>query len=133
MTEKVLDKLEEAFSWGCSDVEACLHADISVDALYKYIKKNPRFGIHKESLKKRPTLTARRTVVASLPEDNDMALKYLERKEKREFSLRQETEIANREGEAFQVEQEITIANVDDFLNSILLNAQTVSKGTTGK
>ena len=133
MTPEVIRKLEEAFMWGCSDIEACLWANISQTALWEYMQKNPEFAIRRDKLKKTPTLTARKTVVDALPEDKDLSLRYLERKEKKEFSLRQETEIANREGETFQVEQEINIANVDDFLNSILLNAKSLPQKSNGK
>jgi len=132
MTPTVIAKLEEAFTWGCTDIEACLWADISVAALWDYMQKYPEFSTRRDKLKKTPTLTARRTVVASLPGDNEMSLKYLERKEKREFSLRQETEIANREGEAFVV-SEITAENVDDILQKLLIDAKSLPKGNKGK
>lgn len=90
MTENVLALLREAFEWGCPDIEACLHAGISQDALYDYQKRNPGYAEQKERLKKTPSIAARKTVVASVKEDSDMALKYLERKEKQEFSPRSE-------------------------------------------
>jgi len=40
MTPLVVKKLEEAFSWGCSDEEACVYAGISRPTLEKYQKEN---------------------------------------------------------------------------------------------
>lgn len=90
VTEEVLRLLREAFEWGCSDIEACLHANIGKTALYDYQLRNPEYAEYKEKLKKSPTIKARRTVVNSLDTDTDMAMKYLERKEKGEFSPRSE-------------------------------------------
>ena len=87
-----IQKLENAFSWGCSDLEACLHADISIQSLYNYQNEHPEFFELKEKLKKSPTMIARKSVVKALPDDADLALKYLERKERNEFSLKTEVE-----------------------------------------
>jgi hypothetical protein len=91
MTPEVIAKLEEAFAWGCTDVEACLWADIADDTLYKYQRENPEFIKRKAKLKETPVLLARKTVVNAIKKgDRDTAMKYLERKKKDEFSLRQE-------------------------------------------
>lgn len=90
MTPEVIAKLEEAFAWGCSDVEACLWADIAPKTLYVYQEKNPEFVQRKADLKETPILLARKSVVSGLAKDKDLALKFLERKNKKEFSLRNE-------------------------------------------
>lgn len=90
MTEDVVRKLEEAFLLGCSDAEACLVADISETALYEYQKANPKFTERKRLLKENPVYLARKSVISSMGNDGDLALKFLERKRKDEFSLRQE-------------------------------------------
>ncbi len=92
MTPNVLGKLEEAFAFGCTDVEACLFADINPDTLYSYCKKNPKFSERKEFLKETPILLARQSVIRDMQLDGNLALKYLERKKKDEFSLKQEHE-----------------------------------------
>jgi len=43
-----LQKLEEAFAMGCTDLEACLYADISSSTLYNYQKAHPDFLERKE-------------------------------------------------------------------------------------
>lgn len=88
----VLKKLEEAFAFGASDLEACFYADISTAALYAYQKNNPEFLLRKEKLKERPVLIARQSVLKQMSTDGDLALKYLERKKKDEFSTKTEVE-----------------------------------------
>lgn len=90
ITEVVLKKLEEAFALGCTDREAALLADITPATMYNYQTRNPEFVERKEVLRQSPILLARRTVVEALSGDPYLALKYLERKRKDEFGLRQE-------------------------------------------
>ena len=91
VTPEAIQKLEEAFSWWCSDLEACLHANIWKSTLYNYQNDNPEFLERKEILKEKTIILARQTVVKSLKDSPDMALKYLERKRKAEFSTRTES------------------------------------------
>lgn len=90
MTPETVKKLEEAFAIGASDAEACFYADISKETLYTYQDKFPAFLDRKEALKERPVLLARQSVIRGMEQDPNLALKYLERKAKHEFSLRQE-------------------------------------------
>lgn len=88
---KKLVLLEVAFKLDASDEEACLEAEITPDQLYYYQRKiDQTFQAKKAQWKKYPTLLARKTVVIGLAKDPYLALKYLERKKKDEFSLRQE-------------------------------------------
>jgi len=93
---ETLRKLEEAFALGCTDNEACCYADIGKTALYEYQIKNPKFTERKETLKQRPVLLARSELVKGLKGNPELALKYLERKLKSEFSLR--TELTGADG-----------------------------------
>lgn len=94
MTEKVVKELEEAFSRGFSDIEACLYVNISKQALYDYCHKNPAFTDRKEDLKKTPLMKARNNIYNAIEDgDTDMSKWYAERKAKREFSTRVEQEI----------------------------------------
>lgn len=94
ITESVISKLEEAFSMGCTDLEATLYANISPATLYKYQDKNKGFVERKKQLKEASILKARMSVVRAMENNPDLALKYLERKKKDEFSLRKENEIS---------------------------------------
>lgn len=102
MTTDTVNKLEQAFAIGCTDEEACVFADISRTTLYDYIKKNPEFADKKEALKKKPILKAKNTVVKNL-DNPDMALKYLERKCKDEFSTKTETAISTIDSSPFEI------------------------------
>lgn len=93
MTPEVIAKLEEAFAWGCTDREACLHADIGMSTLYKYQDENPKFVDRKEALKDTPILLARKSVVKALPNDPKLSIDYLQRKKKDEFSVKAENDI----------------------------------------
>lgn len=95
MTPEVVAKLEEAFAWGCTDIEACLWADIAEKTLYLYQEKHPEFIQRKEALKETPVLDSRMTVSRAVKRDPDMAMKYLERKKKNEFSTRAENDITS--------------------------------------
>jgi hypothetical protein len=93
MTDETVKKLEEAFLLGCSDLEACFYAEISKQTLYNYQDKFPKFVDRKEQLKQNPFLIARKSVIEGMEEDPKLALAYLERKKKGEFSLRTETAV----------------------------------------
>lgn len=105
MTSEVLSKLEEAFMMGCSDREACLFAGIGTATLYNYQKENPDFVERKDELKENPILIARTSVMRGLKGDPDLALKFLERKNKAEFSLR--SELTGAEGKPLIVVGEV--------------------------
>ena len=82
MTTDVIRKLEDAFSWGCTDLEACCFANIGKTALYEYCDKNPEFAEWKETLKNNPVMKARRVVMGALDEaDVATAHKVIDRKE----------------------------------------------------
>lgn len=93
MTDKVVAKLEEGFTMGFTDLEACLYAEISKDALYDYCKKVPTFTDRKELLKEQPKMKAKINITNSISDWDSLDSKwYLERKSKDEFSLRTEVE-----------------------------------------
>jgi hypothetical protein len=91
-TPAVVDKLEQAFAIDATVEEACSYADISRDAFYDHLKRNPAFSDRIEALRQRPVLAARQTVVKAVSTDSDMAMRYLERKKRNEFSTKQELE-----------------------------------------
>ncbi len=96
MTDLTLQKLKEAFAFGCTDEEACYYAEIGKSTLYNYQNDNPDFLEQKEALKQRPILLARQEVIKGLTGNPELALKFLERKKKDEFSLR--SEITGKDG-----------------------------------
>ena len=93
MTPEIINRLEQAFSMGCSDLEACLYADIGKTTLYNYQNENPEFVERKEKLKEKLVLKARSVIADSLnKQDENTAKWYLERKAKNEFSTKVENE-----------------------------------------
>lgn len=97
LTPETIDKLRTSFLMGCSDIEACLYADISKTALYNYQQKNPDFVDQKEQWKEQLTLKARTVIATSLNnKDENTAKWYLERKCKNEFSTKVENEISGK-------------------------------------
>jgi len=99
MTSETLKKLEDAFLDGLSDRQACLVADISLQTLYNYGKDNPAFLERKELLKENNKIKAKRIISKELGKGSTgVALWYLERKEKDEFSTKQLTELSGNVG-----------------------------------
>lgn len=70
MSEDVIAKLEDAFSNAFTDEMACLFANISVDSLYRYCQKNPKFAERKKELKISPDLQAQKKLVADTKNTN---------------------------------------------------------------
>lgn len=105
ITPEIIAKLEQAFSLGCSDLEACIYADIGKTALYDYQEKNPEFRERKEALKQKLVLKARTIVANALEkEDENTAKWYLERKARDEFAAKQEVAVGNLESSPFKIE-----------------------------
>lgn len=80
-----LTKLEQAFSFGCTDKEACGFAGISEKQLYYYERINPEFGSRKAVLKDALVLQARMIVASRMKESYGNAMDYLKKKRKHEF------------------------------------------------
>lgn len=93
MTPEVVAKLEEAFAWGCTDIEACLWADIAQKTLYLYQEKHPEFIQRKEALKETPVLSSRATVSRAVKKDPKIAMEYLSKKKNKEFSTKSESDV----------------------------------------
>lgn len=87
--EEELRKLETAFKMGCTNSEACAHADVPERTFYDYIKANEDFSQKIDKWKKTPILKAKHTIFQNL-DDTRTAQWYLERKCKHEFSTAQE-------------------------------------------
>lgn len=88
MTDAVLTKLREAFSYAATDEEACQQAGILPKTLYDFCEKNPEFREEKERLKNIPNFTAKKIVIRKIQEgDEKSAQWWLDRKAKAEFSL----------------------------------------------
>ncbi len=83
-----LGKLETAFSYGCTDREACVYAGINPSTLYDYQRDYPEFTERKALLQELPQVSARQGVVASFGTRPDIGLRYLEAKLPKEFNTK---------------------------------------------
>lgn len=121
---ELVNKLEYAFSLGCSVTEACLYADISRETYYKWCKEDPKLSDRLEELKEMPILIARDTVIKGIKRDPELALKFLERRKKDEFSVKSESTVTHvlpqpiLGGESKQIVEGETVEKVDDGVHS---------------
>lgn len=88
MTDLNIQKLETAFSFGCSDKEACIYAGLSPATLYDYQINHPEFAERKGLLKTLPEISARQAAVGSFKSRPDIAMRWLEAKLPVEFNTK---------------------------------------------
>ena len=87
INEDCVNKLEQAFSIGASDTEACSFAGISRQAYYVYIKNNPKFLDRINGLKSRLPMKAKTELARMIQNGSEKAIFwYLDRSNKREES-----------------------------------------------
>ena len=105
--ENVLQKLESAFSWGCTDREACVYAGIAPATLYTYCDRNPSFKERKELLKESTTIHAKRNIAESVTSgDKSDSKRHLERRKSDEYNTLQKKEnrYTDKDGEDLKAE-----------------------------
>lgn len=110
---EMVKKLEQAFGYDCTVAEICIYCDISKQTYYNWRKENPKLFDYLDTLRAHPILRARKTVVDSLEGNVGVALGYLERKSKDEFSTKQ---IVRSEGD-------LTLNQPDPALDEVIKNA----------
>ena len=111
MTDNVVNKLEQAFEWGCTDSEACIHAGISKQTLYSYCDKTPGFTDRKEMLKDTPILKAKEIQFAELKDNKSVsqANRVIDRKE----GTKIKQELSGKNGNPIEIDQQWTV----EFIN----------------
>lgn len=91
VTDAVVSKLEYGFLKGLNVTECCHYANISRPTFYEYLEKNPAFSNRIEELRSNPSTKAKLNVVEAIENgDTDLSKWWLERKNKDEFSTKQE-------------------------------------------
>lgn len=90
ITEATIRKLEEAFVYDVTVEAACLYAGISQNTYYEFVKKYPAFKERIAQLREAPILVATQVVMRQMQSDGDLALKTLERINKKVWSTRSE-------------------------------------------
>ena len=96
-TPELVGKLEYAFSIGCSIPEAVFYAGIHKDTYYDWIKKDQELSDRFDGLRENTILVARESVMKGVKINPELALKYLERKKKDEFSTKTENDLRVKE------------------------------------
>lgn len=95
MTQEMVNKLEYGFLKGLTDDQCCLFAGISKQTLYDYCHAHPEFFDRKELLKQNPSMKAKINIAEGIESgDPDLSKWYLERKNKDEFSLKQDVSVS---------------------------------------
>ena len=90
-TERVLSDLKQAFSQDFSILQACHYAGIRTDTYYRWLKISDEFAKEMSMAQSVPFRTAKKILMKAIQDgDKDMALKFLERREKKRWSLRSE-------------------------------------------
>lgn len=88
--DEYLTNIQPYLEVGCSLYEACLHAVVPYTTVVDYQNADEKIRKNIERMQNVPILTARQAVVGDMKENSELALKYLERKKKDEFSPRNE-------------------------------------------
>lgn len=90
LTDDVVGKLELGFAKGLNKTECCEFAGISRNALYDFLKKNPKFSNKIEVLQSHPSMKAKINIADRIEQgDVELSQWYLERKNPDEFSTKQ--------------------------------------------
>jgi hypothetical protein len=80
---------------GLNKTECCEYAGISRDSFYEYLKKHPDFSDRIEVLQSHPSMKAKINISDRIEKgDVEMSKWYLERKNRDEFSLKQQSEVS---------------------------------------
>jgi len=110
MTDVTIQLLKDAFSWGCTDSEACCYAEISTSTLYNYCAATPSFLELKNKLKDMPMMKARRVVNGALDDDDiNTAHKVIDRKE----GSKVKTEITGADGQPIENKWTVEFVNAE--------------------
>lgn len=118
----VVKKLEEAFSLGCTDEEACIYADICKQTLYNLQDKNQEFLDRKELLKNKPVLEARKAVISSFKSNPNIAFKYLEKRKADEFRLGVDVNRFTPDSAQLEKSRELIRQFIEDFRHEKVVN-----------
>lgn len=104
-----------AASFDMNTTACAAYAGISTQAYYNYIDAHPEFLDEVERNKQLPYQRAVQTVVEAIDKDPKIALAYLERRAKKEFSPR--TEVTGADGKAFIGGLAGLISEADEILD----------------
>lgn len=90
--KETVTKLEEALSIGADVTAACAYANITRKTYYEWVKGDEKLSDRFDALREKPVLKAINTINKNLDKP-ETAKWYLERKRKKEFSIKQEIDV----------------------------------------
>lgn len=85
ITLAAIKKMEDAFTYGASIIEACANADVSQNAFYLWLEDNGAYRERILELRQKVDLAARKCVIDAIRKDPAFATKYLADRRKREW------------------------------------------------
>ena len=95
---EIIKSLEPFFKLGCNLKKACAYGEICYNTVYNWVKEDEALLIKIKALQNEVNADARKVLVKAIKEgDKQIALNWLSKKEKDEFSDR--TELTGAEGE----------------------------------
>ena len=95
---EIIKSLEPFFKLGCNLKKACAYGEICYNTVYNWVKDDEALLIKIKALQNEVNADARKVLVKAIKEgDKQIALNWLSKKEKDEFSDR--TELAGVDGE----------------------------------
>lgn len=89
LTPEIEKELERALRLDYPVEKACVYVGIAKSSFYSWLKNFPEFAEKMRRAKHFASKIARTSVIKHMAKDGNLALKYLERKEKDEFSTKQ--------------------------------------------
>lgn len=115
--DKYLTNIQPYLEVGCTLHEACLHAVTPYTTVIDYVNKDDEVRNKIERMQNVPILKARKSLLGGIETSPELALKFLERKKKDEFSLRSETDITSN-GQALGAVINIITPNDNDTIQT---------------
>lgn len=89
--DKLITNIEPYLKEGCSLHEACLHGIVPYTTVIDYYNNDEELRKKIDRLQNEPILRARESLNKGVLDNPELALRYLERKKKDEFSLKIDT------------------------------------------
>jgi hypothetical protein len=121
----VIAKWEYAWMCGMTDVQACAHADVSVDALQRYYLAHPELRERKARLQNTPGIKARLTVYRNL-KDISTARWFLERTEPESFAPINRVQLSGHKGGPINTRDE-AVEKINAKLDALLQEQRTAA------
>ena len=127
--DEIMQELKESFKNGMNNTEACLNTNISERIFYNVLEQNEKLKDYFKLLRENINMIAKQNIVNKIKGSKDIELSkwWSERKNKKEFSTRQE--LTGEDGEDLKVVAEFNYIKPNDKDNT---NNRTTTKARQG-